>query len=97
LEDVMKTLIALLFGMFLLAAAAPAEAKVCYKCTQYTPARYVCANKDTFRARKAARKVCAWSSYTSTCHCWKWVKPNQKIVQQDFMRYVLDLLSAPRL
>ena len=83
---------ALVFALVLLAAAAPVRAKVCYKCTKYTPARYVCANKDTFRARKAARKVCKWSSYTSTCNCWKWVKPNQR----SFMRYVMDLLATPR-
>jgi hypothetical protein len=92
----MKKLIALVsalvFALVLLAAATPAEAKVCYKCSKYTPARYVCANKDTFRARKAARKLCKWSSYTSTCNCWKRVKPNQR----SFMRYVMDLLATPR-
>lgn len=85
----MKKLLALFVGLFLFAATSPAEAKVCYKCTEHTPARYVCANKDTFRARKAARKVCNWKSYTSTCNCWKWVKPNQR----SFMHYVMDLFS----
>jgi hypothetical protein len=89
----MKKLLALLFGLLLFAATTiTAQAKVCYKCSEYTPARHVCANKDTFRARKAARKVCNWKSYTSTCNCWKWVKPNQR----SFMRYVMDLLSTPR-
>jgi len=89
----MKKLLALIVGLVFLGATTPALAKVCYKCTEYKPARYVCANKDTFRARKAARKVCKWTSYTSTCNCWKWVKPNQR----DFMQYVFDLLSTPRL
>ncbi len=88
----MKKLLALLVGLFLFSVTTSAQAKVCYKCTEYTPARYVCANKDTFRARKAARKVCNWKSYSSTCNCWKWVKPNQR----SFMRYVMALLSAPR-
>ncbi len=88
----MKKLLALFLGLFMVVVATSAQAKVCYKCTEYTPARYVCAAKDTFRARKAARKVCSWKSYSSTCNCWKWVKPNQR----SFMRYVMDLLSTPR-
>jgi len=88
----MKKLLALLLGFCLLSVTTPTLAKVCYRCTEYKPARYVCANKDTFRARKAARKVCNWKSYTSTCNCWKWVKPNQK----DFMRFALDRIAARR-
>ena len=88
----MKNLLAATTMLLLLAAAAPARAKVCYKCTEYRPARYVCASRDTFRARRAARKVCHWRSYTSTCHCWRWVRPKHR----DLLQWALRHLAPPR-
>ena len=47
-----------------------ATAKVCFSCKDNKPAAYVCADKDTFTARRNARKLgCKISSYSSICTC----------------------------
>ncbi|MDA3863828.1 MAG: hypothetical protein PF689_08180 [Deltaproteobacteria bacterium] len=70
---------------FLLAALVPAKSigKVCFKCKSNKPVPYVCAEKDTFTARKNARKAgCNITSYSSTCKCgvtvdYKTIRNNQ--------------------
>ncbi|MFH2005153.1 MAG: hypothetical protein ABI333_01070 [bacterium] len=97
----MKKLLAMTLGCLLLAVATPALAKVCYRCKDNRPVRYVCATKDTFDARKNARKAgCNWSSYTSSCKCGQWVstkrggKPPMKS-SSAFLQYVFSLFSSP--
>jgi hypothetical protein len=52
-----------------------AIAKVCFACKDAKPVKYVCAEKDTFTARKNARKLgCKITSYSSICECGVTVK-----------------------
>ena len=95
----MMKLLAAVVGCLMLALSTPAFAKVCYRCKNDKPVRYVCASKDTFGARKNARDLgCNWSSYSSSCKCGKWVstkrgaKPPMK-AEFDFMSYVFSLLA----
>ena len=70
----MKVWIVGVFAGLLLAGSTPARAKVCYRCKGNRPVKYVCSARDTFRARRNARKLgCQWTSYTSSCNCGAWV------------------------
>ncbi|MBU1221722.1 hypothetical protein KKF34_13245 [Myxococcota bacterium] len=47
-----------------------ASAKVCFHCSGKKPVKYVCAAKDTFTARKNARKLgCKITGYVGSCKC----------------------------
>mgnify|MGYP001547640319 CR=1 FL=1 len=87
----MKALIAAILGGLIILTAAPATpavAKVCYRCRGDKPVKYVCAARDTFKARKNARKLgCNWSSYSSSCKCGAWVKHRKS----SFVQYALTL------
>ena len=84
----MKGLFAALLGSLLLVTATPAVAKVCYRCQKAKPVKYVCARRDTFAARKNARKLgCNWRSYSSSCKCGAWVNHRRG----KFVDYALSL------
>ncbi|MBN2725538.1 MAG: hypothetical protein JXR95_15845 [Deltaproteobacteria bacterium] len=62
----------LISGLFVMSLLVPAvsSAKVCFRCKSKKPTEFVCAQKDTFTARKNARKLgCDISSYSSSCKC----------------------------
>ena len=66
-----------------------ATGKVCYSCKNAKPSKYVCADKDTFTARKNARKLgCKIQSYSSSCKCGATVSSkaagNLKLEKQYF-------------
>lgn len=91
----MKSLIALVSAVVVLGAGTPAIGKVCYHCKDAKPVPYVCAQSDTFTARKNARaQGCNWSSYSSSCQCGKWV-PSKSAAPGSFTRYALSLFAAP--
>lgn len=92
----MKAMLAALLGALFLVTASPAFAKVCYHCKGGKPVPYVCANSDTFKARKNARNLgCNWSSYSSSCKCGAWVAAKSS----SFLDYALGLFPprAPAL
>lgn len=67
-ENVMKLAVAA-FLMVVLPAGG-VSAKVCFSCKDRKPVAYVCADKDTFTARRNARKLgCKITSYSSSCSC----------------------------
>lgn len=89
----MKAWIVGMLGGLLLVASTPGLAKVCYHCKGNRPVKYVCSARDTFRARRGARKLgCQWTSYTSSCNCGAWVAHKST----PFIRIAEDLLRAPR-
>ena len=90
----MKVWIAGAFAGLLLVGWVPARAKVCYHCKGSRPVKYVCSARDTFRARRNARKLgCQWTAYTSSCNCGAWVA--HKSV--GFVRAAQGLLAPRRL
>jgi len=94
----MKALFAALLGGLLIAtaAASPAAAKVCYRCKNDKPTKYVCAARDTFKARKNARKIgCDWSSYSSSCKCGAWVAHKSTLPEgRSFVDFAVWRLSS---
>ena len=86
----MKAFLAMFLGLAVLCLAGSAQAKVCYHCKDGKPVKYVCANSDTFVARKNARNMgCDWTSYSSTCECGAWVKSKAG----SFLRYAMTRVS----
>ncbi|MBU1239980.1 hypothetical protein KKF84_12645 [Myxococcota bacterium] len=84
--------------LFALLPAGSASAKVCFSCKDNTPAAYVCSDKDTFTARRNARKLgCKISSYSSICKCGAMVdsksvfNPNVLVTPRSVWRQMLSL------
>ncbi|MDY0002722.1 MAG: hypothetical protein RBU30_15605 [Polyangia bacterium] len=91
----MRSLLVLVSMVVVLAASAPALGKVCYHCKDGKPVPYVCAQSDTFTARKNARAAgCNWSSYSSSCQCGQWVASKSADLP-PFVRFALSLFHTP--
>jgi hypothetical protein len=62
--------ILLMFLAILFLFPISAFGKVCFSCRGKKPVPYVCAQRDTFTARRNARKLgCKINSYSSSCKC----------------------------
>lgn len=66
----MKPLLLSFTAALLLLSPAASQGKVCFSCKNAKPHKYVCAERDTFTARRNARKLgCKITSYSSSCKC----------------------------